>query len=240
MKKSMRHSLTLLLFVGVTSASAVPVISVDLDPGVAGIQSTVSIGAGSSFKIKVTFTGDGATLFDAFSFDTVFNDAGAVLGLAGSAGSPTAGGVAALAPFLAVDPGSGAFVVPGSVLTPIAMGFPIPAPFTGQSGGIGIAALGPPFLLGGLPIGPGVTIDLFELTFDALMPGMSSLAPSAGVVPVSFGGLSLIGANLPFTSAGGIVTVTGVISEPASFLLFVTGLGGLTRFSRKKLESTRA
>ena len=70
MKKSMRHSLTLLLFVGVTSASAVPVISVDLDPGVAGIQSTVSIyGAGSSFKIKVTFTGDGATLFDAFSFE---------------------------------------------------------------------------------------------------------------------------------------------------------------------------
>lgn len=238
MKKSMRHSLTLLLFVGVTSASAVPVISVDLDPGVAGIQSTVSIGAGSSFKIKVTFTGDGATLFDAFSFDTVFNDAGPVLGLAGSAGSPTAGGIAALA--LAVDPGSGAFVVPGSALTPIAMGFPIPAPFTSQSGGIGIAALGPPFLLGGLPIGAGVTIDLFELTFDALMPGMSSLAPSAGVVPASFGGLSLMGANLPFTSAGGTVTVTGVISEPASFLLFVTGLGSLTRFSRKKLESTRA
>ena len=224
----------LLLLLGALPATAVPTISIDLDPGTAGIQSTRSVTSGSSFMIDVVFTGDGATLFDTFAFDAVFNDLGAILGLTGGTGSPTAGGIAATAPILALDAFSAAAVVSGSALTPSGVPFPVPVGFTGQSDGVGILSIVLPF--GGGPIGAGVTIDLFSLTLDALIPGMSTVLPSAGVIPPPLGGLVLAGAPVPFTVAtGGTVTVTpsGEIPEPSNLLLFGLGFAGLS-FSRRR------
>ena len=73
----------LILFGGATTASAiaVPIISIDLDPGTAGIQSTLTVAPGSSFTIDMVLTGDGVTLFDTFAFAADFNDLGPILGL---------------------------------------------------------------------------------------------------------------------------------------------------------------
>ncbi len=216
-----------LLLGGVPTASAIPVISIDLDPVTPGIQSTLSVPAGASFMIDVVFTGDGVTMFDTFAFDTVFNDLGAVLGLTGGTGSPTAGSIAATAPIAALDVFSGGGVVPGSALTPSGVPFPIPAPFTAGSDGLGMLSIIVPF--GGVPIGAGVTTDLFSVTLDSLAVGMSGVLPSAGVIPPPLGGLALAGLPVAFTVAGGTVTVP----EPSILMLFGLGFAGLV-FSRHR------
>ena len=132
-----------MVFGSVGSALAVPTIAIDLDPGTLGIQSTLSVTAGTSFTADVWFLGSGGAgfLFDAFAFAADFNDAGAVLGLAGGTGSPTAGSVAATAPIFALDTFTGGAVVPGSPLTTsfagTGMAFPLTAGFTGSSDGVG-------------------------------------------------------------------------------------------------------
>ena len=69
----------LLLLIGAPTASAIPLVSIDLDPSMPGIQSALSVSSGSSFMIDVVFTGDGVASIDLFAFDAVFNDLGAVL-----------------------------------------------------------------------------------------------------------------------------------------------------------------
>ena len=83
----------LILFGAATSASAIPVITIDLDPETAGIQSSLSVASGSSFTIDMVITGDGVAVFDTFAFAADFNDAGAVLGLFGGTGSPPLSGM---------------------------------------------------------------------------------------------------------------------------------------------------
>ena len=83
----------MVLLVGMTSAAALPVISIDLDPGLAGIQATRAVDSGEVFTIDIVYTGDGAAVFDTFGYDVFFNDMGAgVLGLSGG-GMPTLGSV---------------------------------------------------------------------------------------------------------------------------------------------------
>ncbi len=213
-----------MLFGGIAKTSA-SVISIDLDPLTAGIQSTLSVVTGSSFTIDVVYTGDGVATFDTFAFATDFNDLGAVLGLAGGTGSPTAGSIAVTAPVAALDAFSAAAVAHGSALTPSGVPFPITPGFAASSDGVGILSIVLPFG-GGIPIGAGVTVDLFSLTLDALMPGMSTVVPSAGVIPPPLGGLALAGLPVPFTLASGSVTVTA-IPLPAAFPLFAAALAGL-------------
>lgn len=123
----------------------------------------------------------------------VFNDLGAVLGLIGGTGTPTAGSIAATAPIAALDAFSAGVVVSGSALTPSGVPFPTPPGFTGQSDGLGILSIVLPFG-GGVPIGPGVTTDLFSVPLDALIPGTSDVDPSSGIIPPALGGLALTGA----------------------------------------------
>lgn len=228
--------LALLLLIGVPTASAIPIISIDLDPGTLGIQSTRSVTLGSSFTIDVVFTGDGIAAIDTFLFDTVFNDLGAILGLTGGTGSPTAGSIAGTCPVLCVDALTFGAVVPGSALTT----FPalLPPPFTVGSGLVGIASPGflSPFTGG--PIAAGTEIDLFSLTLDALAIGMSTVSPSTGG---GLGGLAVGGLPVPFTPASGSVTVTPAggpgpgIPEPSILMLFVLGLAGLGFSKRRKV-----
>jgi len=220
----------LILFGAATTASAIPVISIDLDPTTAGIQSSLSVASGSSFTIDMVITGDGAALFDTFAFAADFNDAGAVLGLFGGTGSPTAGSIAGLAPILATDLFSGAPVGPGSPLTPSGVPFPVTPGFASSSDGLGMSSLGLPF--GPAPIPAGLTIDLFSLTLVAMGPGTSTVLPSTGG---GLGGLAFAGFPVAFGTSGGTVTVApSVIPVPAAIWLFGTALIGLAGFGKRK------
>jgi len=214
MKRWMMSGLMSLVLCGASMEAGAISVSVDLDPGTVGIQSTRSVVAGTSFTVDVVLNGDGSTVFDTFGFDVFFNDMGAgVLGLSGGTGTPTPGSIGATAPI--------SFV-------PLSLGpFPLTAPFTAQSGGVGGLSVVLPF---GFPIAFSTTTthSLFSLTFDALLPGMSTMLPSIGIPPL--GGLALAGIPVSSTLTGGTLTVTDgqqAIPEPRTIFLFATGLGGI-------------
>jgi hypothetical protein len=230
MRNTWIGGLTVALFLSnAPAALALPIISVDLDPATPGIQSTLSVDVGTSFTIDLVVTGDGVP-FDLAIFETVFNSAGAVLGLAGGTGSPTAGGLAALG-FGAGDAYAPNLLAPGA---PMATG-PIFAPaagFSGQSGGIGM------LLFGGSPFVGDFSV--YSLTFDALVAGSSDIAPSAGAGLPAEGGLGFFGTPVAFAAAGATVTVDDigpVIPEPSILALFALGLLGIGGFSRRRAHT---
>ena len=216
-----------LLLSNAPAALALPLISVDLDPATPGIQSTLTVDAGTSFTLDIVLTGDGSGV-DTAVFDTIFNDIGAVLGLSGGSGAPTTGSAATLG-FGAFDHYGGVQVGPGA---PLATGpdFTLPPGFAAQSGAHGLNIFGAPAISG--------EFSLFSLTFDALIPGSSDIAPSAGAgLLAGEGGLGFFGTSVAFTSAGATVTVndTGVvIPEPSILALFALGLLGLSGLSRRR------
>jgi hypothetical protein len=63
----------LILFVGVTTALALPTVSIDMDPSISGIQSGLNVGLGTTFQIGVFVSGveDSARL-KGFAFDVDF------------------------------------------------------------------------------------------------------------------------------------------------------------------------
>ena len=228
MKNKLLQLTAVLCIVGSTTASAIPIISIDLDPTTPGIQSSLSVAQGTMFTIDVVLTGDGTSLFDTFAFDTVFNDLGAILGLTGGTGSPTAGSIAANCPLFCIDFGSGIPTSPGGALTPFPVGPPLP-PFTAGSGLVGMISLALPFS----PIAAGAEIDLFSITLDALAAGSSAVSTSSGG---GLGGLAFAGLPVPFSTASSTVTVTGVVGvpEPGTLALLGIGLFGMGLARRRK------
>ncbi|MBL4667233.1 MAG: hypothetical protein JKY04_07640 [Sneathiella sp.] len=222
-----------LLIGGGTNASAIPVISVDLDPTTPGIQTTLNVLAGSSFTLDLVLTGDGSSLFDAFAFAADFNSSGAVLGLTGGTGMATAGTIAGTAPVTALDIFTAGPAAPGVLLTPSGVPFPVTPGFLTSSDGFGILSIILPFAG---PIAAGTTIDLFSLTLDALTPGTSRVILSAGGV---LGGLAFAGVSVPFISASGSVTVSA-IPLPAALPLYGAGiavLGFIGWRKKRKIEA---
>lgn len=222
----------------VVTASAVPVISVDMDPGTAGIQSTLTIAPGDTFGVDIVLTGDGTSLFDTTIFDVAFNDAGAVLGLSGV---PTAGSLASTGfPGSVVDAFTFAPISPGSSLTTIP-GPPEPG-FASNTGSFGMFS----FALFGGPIALGTEIDIAHLSFTATpLVGSSTIgvfgSPSGSPLLAFFGGTVLS------TTAAGSVQPPGggqPVPEPTTFMLLGIGLAGLVvsqrrRFKRKGSVSSK-
>ena len=213
----------LVLFSRVTTLHAIPIISVDLDPGMAGVQSTHTVNPGDIFTIDVWLTGDGTSAFDSVGLDVAFNDLGAVLGLGPglTPGAPTAGSLAATSPTTVDVFGGFVPVTTGSPLTPDF--FPFAPGFAGGFGGLGMTSLAFPFPT----VGAGVDIGIFSLTFRALTPGTTTLLATG----FPFGtGSELALASIPVltTLAPSTITVASAgVPEPATLFLFVSGLAAL-------------
>lgn len=220
-------------------ARAMPIISVDLNPGRLGIQAERTVFLGQTFSVALVFTGDGLAAFDTFAFDVGFNDAGAVLALAAGTENPVAGAVAGTAPLEALDIFGLVPVVEGGALTAFAAD--VPASFGGNTGALGIQSLfGLPFNAG--PFDDDPVIDLVVLTFLADEVGTSTVAPSAAPDP-SFPVLALFPGAVDVELRSAVVTVVEppptVIPEPGTLVLLGTGLVLLCRRSNRLGGSAR-
>ena len=193
-------------------ASAAPVISVDMDPGTAGIQPTLlNVPQGATFTVDVVVSDDGMpttpSVFNLFLVELSYNNTGATLS-PGPTG-PLAGSLANTVA-LAVDVIGGAMpVVTGGALTAGASN--PPAPFAAGSGALSIAG-NPNF-----SISPGVPQTLFSLDFVAAAPGMSALGASGWISPPGMGpatALFLNGVPVAATFEAGGITVIAPTSTP--------------------------
>jgi hypothetical protein len=202
------------LNVGVVRAG---IITIDLDPGMAGIQTTRTVTAGSLFSISVVFVGDGTTVFDGFSVDLNFNDVGPILSsgplLAGSiVGTVPAGNALDVASFAALSVGD-----PLGLLGSIPDG-----PYTSSVDGAvfdPVEAFGPLF-------GAGVSTELVTLSFTGLSAGVSTIALDELFTEVTD---SVSGIPIVSTYGAGPFTVTvmdsmNTIPEPSSVAVWGIGL----------------
>lgn len=211
-------SVMLFLLLSVAPAAAIPVISIDMDPSVLGIQNSLTVDPGNTFTVDVVFTGDGLSAFDTIVLDVAFNDTGSQLAWASG---PTAGTLAGTAPFLALDVFGGFATFPGNALTTALI--PVSPGYTAGIGGVGLASIVMPFPV----VGAGTTIDIFDLTFQATAPGTTTI--SALGFPMGFE-LALGGAPVPTLLAPGNAVVT---PEPATMFLLGTGIIGLAGLRKK-------
>jgi len=201
---------TPILLLGVlasTPAWAVPTLSIDLDTGSPGIQSTRTTAVGDSIDIAVVLTGDGVTVFDTTIFDLAFNSGSAVIALA-PGGAPTAGELADQAPLLALDAFGGIPIASGSPLIPHD---PLA---TNSLGGIGMQSLGLVFPL----VGSGVDTRVALMTFDALAAGPTALDLGTVTSPDFVLALNGVGLQVELQSASLIVR-SGAAPEPGTLLI---------------------
>lgn len=218
--------------VTLAAVEAAAIISVDTNPLMPGIQSSLTVDPGDTFTVDILISDDGTsptpTVFDTVILETFFNSAGAVLGL-GTSG-PIAGTLAGIPGTLDLFGG----FVPTAPGTPLGTGPSFPAPpFSSGSGTVG--------LLGSLAIAPGPATSIFSIDFTALVPGTSTIL-AAGSPPgspaLAFGGLPIA-----VTLAPGTITVTGgattTVPEPSTILGFWAALGLATTLLNKGGQKTK-
>jgi hypothetical protein len=210
MKKASIASCILLMLLVISSntASAVPIISIDTNPGMAGIQNSLTVNSGDTFNVDVVLTGDGTSTFDTVILDLDF-DSSVLMFL----DPPLAGSLAGQSPTSAIDPFSGLSVVQGSALTSLY------GPASGSLGGVGIISAGAPFDT----IAAGATASILSLSFQAISVGSSTLQLSEIFGPI----LTLGGDAVDYTIEGASIRSEGNVSpvpEPSTMMLLASGL----------------
>lgn len=233
-----------LLAASLQTASALPFLAIDLDVNTPGIQPSRTVTLGSpSFSIAAVYVGDGTATFDTFLGSLNFNDNGAVLGLQGGTGTPTAGALADLAPVMTLDVLAGTLVVSTDPLTTGASSRALG--FSADSGLLGLNSIGDPFPI----IANNVAVEILRLNLIANSLVTSTLTLFNGTGPLLAlttllpdGSLDTVA--VPATLATSTLTVierpTPGIPEPSSLLVFAAGLSVLVmrRLGERSLGSS--
>ena len=154
-----------IFWLGVGRAPAVPILNIDLDPAISGIQTSLNVAVGATFSVDVVVTHRG-TPFDTVILEVLSNDDGVVLGPGPS--GPIAG--AAAGTQFTIDGFSFTQTSPGVPLTIFPTPMHPPA-FASTSGAVGLLA---PSTFSMVP----PVVPLFSLEFTALAPGTSHILAS--------------------------------------------------------------
>ena len=207
-----------LLWLAESFAVAAPILSIDMDPAMPGVQTSLTVTPGTEFSIDVLLSAND-TPFNAVFLHLLWNDEGDVLG-PGPNGA-VAGAATGTQP--TIDPFSLAFTSPG---TPLSQ-FPLPVdhPIYGSSSGA-MALLA----LGTFPTTPP-EISLLSFDFVAHSPGVSRIVADGPMGNPEFALLIEgihAGANVP-----GSITVARPAPEPGVASLFLLGAVGALYFRRK-------
>lgn len=207
------------LAVTASNASAAPMLAIDLDTTMMGIQSMLSFDVGAApasiSAAVVAFDPMGLSFADTVGLDVTSS-----MTSVGALGPVTTLG--GLFPF-AIDLFSFAAVAPGAVLTPFG------APSAGSLGLLGFGSLAGPGILGAVPV------SLIDFT---ILPGMTVGSTTFTIVPGAGGALFLAGFPVATGGAGATLTLTDSgpvpVPEPGALLLFGAGLLGLAGLRRRR------
>lgn len=234
----MRISLLLIGIVclcAVGSAHAIPVLSVDLDTSITGIQSSRTVTSGAQFDIDVAITGDGSTRFSISILSTSFNHAGPVLAVSDARAGDLAG--SKMSQGAAVD-SVASTPEPTSVTAGDALAVAPQSPAFGYGANTGLAGVsidppdGGPGTASFDHMADGETVSIVKYTVDALAEGESRISPGNPVIVLA----DLATGPLPVELKESTVKVVSAaeVPEPMMISLMALGLLLIARRFRKK------
>lgn len=203
-----------------SNASAAPMLAIDLDTTMMGIQSSLMFDVGSApASLSAAVVAFDSAVGGSFVDLVVLDVTSAMTGVGALGPVTTLGGLFGLA----IDLNSFGAVVPGAALLPAG------APGGGSLGGLGFGTLGAPGMLGATPV------SVIEFT---ILPGMTVGSSTFSIVPGAGGALFLDGVPVATGGASATLTLTDSgpvpVPEPGALLLFGAGLLGLAGLRRRR------